>query len=108
MLLTPYVPTSTSTSRQNLTAFMTASSDPQDYGQLRVFETPPGQTVDGPALIANAIRSNAAISTELPFLNQNGSTVELGEVAIVPIDQTLLYVQTGVRGIVEQPDPAAA
>jgi uncharacterized protein len=93
MMLTPFVPVSTSAERQNLTAFMTASSDPQDYGALRVFETPAGQTVDGPALIANAIRSNVAISTELSYLNQNGSTVELGEVAVVPIEQTLLYVQ---------------
>ena len=93
MLLTPYVPLSSSTERQNLTAFMTASSDPVDYGTLRLFVTPAGQNVDGPALIANAIRSNISISTELSFLNQNGSTVELGEVAIVPIDQTLVYVQ---------------
>lgn len=93
MMLTPYVPLSSSTERQNLTAFMTASSDPGDYGTLRLFVTPAGQNVDGPALIANAIRSNISISTELSFLNQNGSTVELGEVAIVPIDQTLVYVQ---------------
>jgi uncharacterized membrane protein (UPF0182 family) len=93
MLMTPFVPLSTSTERQNLTAFMTASSDPSDYGTLRLYVTPAGQNVDGPALIANAIRSNVQISTELSFLNQNGSTVELGEVAMVPIDQTLLYVQ---------------
>ncbi|HUE59573.1 MAG TPA: UPF0182 family protein [Acidimicrobiales bacterium] len=93
ILLTPFVPVSTSAARQNLTAYMTASSDPQDYGALRLFETPAGQTVDGPALIANAIRSNVTISTELSYLNQNGSTVELGEVAVVPIDNSLLYVQ---------------
>lgn len=93
MLLTPYVPVAATTERQNLTAFMTASSDPNDYGQLRVFETPPGSTVDGPGLISNAIRSNQAISTELTLFDQKGSSVELGEVAIVPIDQTLLYVQ---------------
>ena len=59
MPLIPFVPVGTATERQNLTAFMTASSDPE---QLRhaptVYETPPGQTVDGPALITNAIRSN--------------------------------------------------
>ena len=93
MLVTPFVPYSSSTERQNLTAFITASSDPGDYGTLRLFVTPAGQNVDGPALISNAIRSNVSISTELSFLNQNGSTVELGEVAIVPIDKTLLYVQ---------------
>ena len=93
MLLTPFVPVGSSTERQNLTAFMTASSDPQNYGALTVYETPPGQTVDGPALITNAIRSNPSISSELTLLNQQGSNVELGEVAVVPIDQTLLYVQ---------------
>jgi uncharacterized membrane protein (UPF0182 family) len=93
MLLIPFVPIGSSTERQNLTAFMTASSDPQNYGALTVYETPPGQTVDGPALITNAIRSNPAISSELTLLNQQGSNVELGEVAVVPIDQTLLYVQ---------------
>ncbi len=91
--LIPFVPVGTATERQNLTAFMTASSDPSNYGTLRVYETPPGQTVDGPALITNAIRSNPAISSQLTLLNQQGSNVELGEVAVVPIDQTLLYVQ---------------
>src|SRR5262249_51076716 len=93
LLLTPFVPISSSANRQNLTAFMTASSDPQNYGALTVYQTPPGETVDGPALITNAIRSNPAISSELTLLNQQGSNVELGEVAVVPIDQTLLYVQ---------------
>jgi uncharacterized membrane protein (UPF0182 family) len=93
MLLTPFVPVGTSTERQNLTAFMTASSDPGDYGTLRAYEAPPGETVDGPALITNAIRSNPAISSQLTLLNQQGSNVELGEVAVVPIDQTLLYIQ---------------
>jgi uncharacterized membrane protein (UPF0182 family) len=93
LLITPFVPIGSSTERQNLTAFMTASSDPQDYGALHVYATPPGQTVDGPALITNAIRSNPSISSQLTLLNQQGSNVELGEVAVVPIDQTLLYVQ---------------
>jgi uncharacterized membrane protein (UPF0182 family) len=93
LLLTPFVPVGSSTERQNLTAFMTASSDPSNYGALTVYQTPPGQTIDGPALITNAIRSNPAISSELTLLNQQGSNVELGEVAVVPIDQTLLYVQ---------------
>jgi uncharacterized membrane protein (UPF0182 family) len=93
VLLTPFVPVGSSTERQNLTAYMTASSDPQDYGTLRVYETPFGQTVDGPGLITNAIRSNPAISSYLTLLNQQGSIVELGEVAVVPIDEALLYVQ---------------
>ena len=93
MLLTPFVPLSSSTERQNLTGFMVASSDPNDYGTLRVFVTPAGQNVDGPALVANAIQSNADISKELSLLSGKGSNVELGAVAVVPIDRTILYVQ---------------
>lgn len=95
MLLTPFVPIASSTASQNLTAFMTASAYPGQYGQLNVYDLPPGSTIDGPGLIANAIRSNTAISSEMTLLNQpnGGSSVELGEVAIVPIDDTLLYVQ---------------
>ena len=59
-----------------------------------MYETPTGQTVDGPALITNIIHTNPAISSELTLLNQQGSNVELGEVVVVPVDQTLLYVQT--------------
>ncbi len=93
VLITPFVPISATGSSQNLTAFMTASSDPGTYGQLRVFPLPPGETVDGPGLISNAIRSNPQISAELTFYNQQSSQVELGEVDIVPIDNTLLYVE---------------
>lgn len=93
LLITPFVPISATGSSQNLTAFMTASSDPGTYGQLRLYELPPGQTVDGPGLISNAIRSNTEISSELTLYDQSGSQVELGEVDVVPIDQTLLYIE---------------
>ncbi len=91
--LQPFVPVSQSDKSQNLTAFMTASGDPNDYGQLHLYETPPQNNVDGPALIVNAIRSNTAISSELTLLNQGGSQVILGQVEAIPVDQTLLYVQ---------------
>jgi hypothetical protein len=91
--LQPFEPVSASAKQQNLTAFMTASADPNDYGQLTVYETPPAGNVDGPALITNAIKSNTAISSELSLLNTGSSEVVLGQVEAIPIDQTLLYVQ---------------
>ena len=45
-------------------------------------------------MISSIIHSNPPISSELTLLNQQGSNVELGEVVVVPLDQTLLYVQT--------------
>jgi uncharacterized protein len=92
----PFVPIGSSTARQNLTAWMAASLDnSQSYGTptLRIYESPPGQTVDGPALVTNLIRTDPAITSQFTLLNQQGSTVEVGEVAAVPIDDTLLYVE---------------
>jgi uncharacterized membrane protein (UPF0182 family) len=93
LLITPFVPISATGSSQNLTAFMTASSDQGAYGRLSLYELPAGVTVDGPGLISNAIRSNTAISSELTLYDQSGSLVELGEVDVVPVDQTLLYIE---------------
>ena len=47
VLVQPFVPSSNG-DKQNLTAFLTASSDPDDYGQLTAFTIPAGETVDGP------------------------------------------------------------
>ncbi len=47
VLVQPFVPSSNG-DKQNLTAFMTASSDPDSYGQLTAYTIPAGQTVDGP------------------------------------------------------------
>jgi uncharacterized membrane protein (UPF0182 family) len=93
LILQPFVPVSAASTRQNLTAVMFASSDPDDYGQLTVYQTPPGQQINGPQLVTAQINANPAISSELSLLNQQGSEVELGEVVIVPIDNTLMYVQ---------------
>jgi uncharacterized membrane protein (UPF0182 family) len=93
LILQPFVPVSVSDKQQNLTAFMTAKSDPSNYGKLEVFATQPGQVVDGPALINSAIQSNTDISKEITLLNSNGSKVNLGNVIVVPINQSLIYVQ---------------
>jgi uncharacterized membrane protein (UPF0182 family) len=91
LIVQPFVPLGTS--RQNLTAVLWASADPGDYGQLTLYETPPGETVDGPQLVQSVIANTPTISNELTLLNQQGSRVELGEVVTVPISNTLLYVQ---------------
>jgi uncharacterized membrane protein (UPF0182 family) len=93
LILQPFVPVSPSDKQQNLTAFMIAKSDPGDYGQLEAFVTPPGQLIDGPALVNSAINANSDISKEVTLLNQQGSQVKLGNVITVPINQSLVYVQ---------------
>jgi len=95
VILQPFVPYSPSSSRQNLTAVMFASSDSANYGdgQLTVYETPPSENINGPELITTEINENTAISSQFSLLDQHGSQVELGQVVVVPIANTLMYVQ---------------
>jgi uncharacterized membrane protein (UPF0182 family) len=93
LILQPFVPVSPSDKQQNLTAFVTAKGDPNDYGEMDAYVTPSGQQVDGPALINAAINANPDISKEITLLNTNGSQVELGNVITVPIDNSIIYVQ---------------
>jgi uncharacterized membrane protein (UPF0182 family) len=93
VLMQPFVPASGDGDRQNLTAFVTASSDPDDYGQLTEYTIPPGQSVDGPDLVSSAVQASSAISEEISLLNHAGSKVVLGDVVLTPIGQSLIYTQ---------------
>src|SRR5207302_9035857 len=65
LILQPFVPVSNQDKQQNLTAFMTAKSDPDEYGSLQAFVTPPGQFIDGPAIVNARINQTPEISREL-------------------------------------------
>jgi len=94
LLLQPMVALSQSaTNQQNLTAFMVAKSDPDNYGQLQVFTMPAGQRIPAPAQIDSLIQQDTAVSKDISLLNTNGSEVLLGNVLTIPIEQSLLYVR---------------
>jgi len=82
------VPVSKGDQIQTMSAFMVAGSDPGKYGQLTVFQTPP---IDGPALVDADIAATQAISSKISLLNQNGSSVELGTLQVVPVGDSMLY-----------------
>jgi uncharacterized protein len=92
-LLDALVPVSSSSQIQTLSGFLMAGSDPGDYGKLQMFITPRDQPVDGPSLVAARIDANQSISKEISLLNQNGSTVVLGNVLMIPVADSLLYIQ---------------
>jgi uncharacterized membrane protein (UPF0182 family) len=93
VLLRPFVPFSDNDSRKELVAFMTASSDPDDYGELKAFVMPRNRLPDGPALVAANIASEEEISAELTLLDQQGSQVRQGNLLLVPVGESLLYVR---------------
>jgi len=93
LLFRPFVPASDSDSRRNLTGFMVAHSDPERYGELEVFEIRSDSTVEGPALFANNIQREPDISQPISLLDGDGSEVLLGNLLLIPIEDSLLYVQ---------------
>jgi uncharacterized membrane protein (UPF0182 family) len=78
--------------RPNLSAFMAASSAPEDYGTIRVL-VPPSDTIPGPGTVAGAFESNPDVATTLSLLRQGGSSVILGNLLTLPIGDGLLYVE---------------
>ena len=87
-----YVPTSPNDSIQTLSGFVVASSDSATYGKLSVYRVQ-SQSINGPALVDSDIQANSKVSGQITLLNQNGSTVLFGNVLMVPIDQSMLYVR---------------
>jgi hypothetical protein len=90
-LMDAFVPVSGGDQIQTLSAFMAASSDGAQYGNLNVYVTPRQTPVDGPALIDARIQSVPEISQDNTLFNTNGSSVILGNVLMVPVNSSMLY-----------------
>ena len=93
LILQPFVPRSQGDRQQNLSAFMIAKSDPGEYGKLKAFVMPRGEQIDGPALVDARAAADTEISREITLLDQRGSEVKLGNVQVIPIGTSLLYVR---------------
>ena len=93
VMLRPFVPASEDDSGRLLTAFMTASSDPETYGQLRSFVLPRSELPEGPVLIGGTISSNPQVAELQTLLGQEGSDLEYGNLLLVPMEESILYVR---------------
>jgi uncharacterized membrane protein (UPF0182 family) len=93
MMLRSYVPVSEDDNRRELTAFMVAKSDPEDYGKLIVYEMPSDDLPNGPGLVNSVIQQNQTVSQQISLLNREGSRVSYGDLILVPINDTILYVR---------------
>ncbi|MEX2269446.1 MAG: UPF0182 family protein [Acidimicrobiia bacterium] len=92
LLMQPFVPVSEG-QQTRLSSFMTAKSDPQNYGELELFVMPPSKTVQGPAQVANAIDSDQNLSPKFSLLNQEGSTLVKGNLQLIPVGDSIVYIQ---------------
>jgi uncharacterized membrane protein (UPF0182 family) len=92
-LLDAFVPISGQSQIQTLSGFMMAGSDPGHYGQLEMFVTPRNSPVTGPAIVASQIDAAPGVSQLITFYDQSGSSVLLGNLLMIPVADSLLYIQ---------------
>jgi len=79
--------------KDNLSAWMAARSDGENYGKLVVYRFPKQKLVYGPRQIVARINQDAAISGQITLWDQRGSKVNQGNLLIIPIEEALLYIR---------------
>ena len=79
--------------RPNLAAFASVSSDPEDYGVIRVLQFPRQAPPNGPGQVANQFVSEQVVAESLFPFRQNRAEVTFGNLLTLPAGQGLLYVQ---------------
>lgn len=89
VLVMPFTPLR----RDNMTAWLAARMDGDNYGKLKLYKFPRDRLVYGPAQIAARIDQDTQISSQLTLWNQQGSRVERGNLLVIPIGNSTLYVQ---------------
>lgn len=88
-LILPFTPSG----KDNMVAWMAARSDAPNYGHLLVYHFPKDTTVFGPMQIEARINQDPTISAQLTLWNQQGSQVIRGNLLVVPVADSLLYIE---------------
>ncbi|MEM7093728.1 MAG: UPF0182 family protein [Actinomycetota bacterium] len=95
-----FVPFSANDAVKEMQAFMVGVSEVGDgnYGRLVSYEIDNVQgdsEAQGPSLIASQISTQENISEEITLLNarDEGSSIEFGDLIVLPIDQSFVYVR---------------
>jgi uncharacterized membrane protein (UPF0182 family) len=79
--------------RPNLAAFASVSSDPEDYGTIRVLQLPRNAVINGPGQVANLFLSTREVAEALFALRRNGTKLTFGNLLTLPVGGGLLNVQ---------------
>ncbi|HEX8846224.1 MAG TPA: UPF0182 family protein [Pyrinomonadaceae bacterium] len=79
--------------RQNMIGWMAGRSDGDAYGSLLVYKFPESRQIDGPSQIEARIDQDPTLSARFTLMNQQGSRVRRGNLLVIPIGSSLLYVE---------------
>ena len=89
LLMEPFTPRS----KDNMIGWMAAKSDPGSYGQRIVYNFPKQRLIMGPEQIRARLNQEPDISAELTLLNQQGSNVIFGNLLVIPIKDSIVYIE---------------
>ena len=89
LLIRPYTPSG----KQSMVAWLSARNDPGHLGELLVFNFPKQRQINGPEQILAASKQNTEISQAMTLWGQKGSNLQRGNLLVIPVAGTLLYVQ---------------
>ena len=79
--------------KNNLMGLMVARNDGDNYGELILYQMPKSRTVYGPMQVEAQIDQNTEISQEFSLWDSSGSNYSRGNMFIVPIEESLLYIE---------------
>ena len=88
LLLTPFTPRN----KDNLIGLMLARCDGEHLGEMIVLQLSKQELIFGPMQIAARINQDQTISKDLTLWNQQGSQVLRGQMLVLPVGNTFLYV----------------
>jgi len=89
VLILPFTPKN----RQVMIGWIAGMCDPDRYGQILAYKFPKEKQVLGPQQMETKIDQERFLSGQLTLWDQHGSRVIRGDVLVIPIDNTLLYVE---------------
>ncbi len=89
VMMQPFCPRA----KQNLVSWLVARCDGANYGKLILYTLPKDENIYGPAQIDSRINQDQTISQLITLWNQQQSKVVWGNLLIVPIEDSILYVK---------------
>lgn len=89
LLIAPFTPAG----KNNMVAWLAARNEPEHYGQLVSYILPKQELVFGPIQVEGRIDQEPIISQQISLWNQGGSRVIRGNLIVIPLNRSFLYVE---------------
>ncbi|MCC6174807.1 MAG: UPF0182 family protein [Chloroflexi bacterium] len=89
LLMEPFTPLN----KSNMIAWLAARMDADNYGKLLVYKYPKDKLIYGPAQVEGRIDQDPAISSQFTLWSQSGSQIIRGNMLVIPVGNSNLYVE---------------